>query len=108
MTGALVKTLVRAGVYLGVSELLLKGRSGERRVRDIAIGVAFLLLAACIGFLAVAGALAAIFFALSEQQDFIRPAIIVALIAAALVVALFWEGLRRIKGRNSSYTTTRR
>lgn len=102
MNGALIKTLVKAGMYLGISELLLKGKSSERRVRDVVIGIVLIILAGLVAFLVVAAVLAAIFFALSDQRDFVQPVVIVSLIAAVVTIALFWEGVRKIKSRVKS------
>ncbi|MEX0650162.1 MAG: hypothetical protein WD200_04110 [Candidatus Andersenbacteria bacterium] len=99
MTSALLKTLMKAGIYLGISEFLLKGKTQEYRIKNVVLGIVLLLLAGLIGFLGFAGVLAAIFFGLADLDTFIRPAVLAALLAFALALLLLWEGVRRMKAK---------
>lgn len=97
MTGALLKTVMKAGVYFGISEILLKGKKSEYRIQNIVIGIILLLLAGWVGFLGVAAVLGAIFFGIADVDQYIRPILIAALAAFAVALVLAWEGIRRIK-----------
>jgi hypothetical protein len=98
----LLTTLVKAGLFYGISELLLEGRLSRERIKR-AIGsfirgiffVSFAGMVAFVGMLALAGSL---FFLIAEAPDLAQSAFFTAVIILLASTLVFLEGYSLLSG----------
>lgn len=94
---ALLRSLLFAGTQYAVAEAFLRGESAKRRLGSVLRGVILLVIAGILACFAGVFLLASLFFSLADMAEFIKPALITALVAAAIVIGLVWEGWRQLR-----------
>ncbi len=93
----LLRSLASAALSYGVAETLLQGHGARARLGRMVSGAVLILSAAVVGCVALAFLLISLFFTLADQGQFIMPALVTALVAAAIVIVLLGEGIRRLR-----------
>lgn len=94
----IVKTVIAAGAYYLVGEVLRRGDGSRQRLRRWASGTALLLLAAGVGWLGLAFLLGSLFWQLADAATLVRPALLaggVTLLVALLLLIQGWRLLSR-------------
>lgn len=93
----LLKSLARAGFYYGIAQFILRGEHSrydmQQTATRIVTRIALVVAGMALGFIGLLLLLGALFFYLADAVDFVRPAIITALVIFAVAIALFWRGV---------------
>lgn len=90
-----IKKIVRAGAWYAVAQLLTKEGQARQTVRKLLVGILLIAAAIAIGFAGLQLLLIGILLWVTENHEYVRPAITIGSSIVLIAALLGWQGWKR-------------